>query len=370
MSSKAEIISALKQVLSADANIKIQLAGEEFSTKLLNLDENSMQFVIDRIIPKYGNNFLSPEISYKFDHNQYDAGIVHILEFSAAYKGQGEFNNMPAHYFGVPLEIHRKSTLFDIRPRPNDFISLTCRLKRQKHIVKVTRLNIKNIYFNHAVEDVKIDDSGLECSDVILSYQGKKIDLKGRLFKDTKYNFRMGIENIELDKQVELSAFIGVRYRAVMGFRKLNIASDQEKTRSVIKVQSKKGVRGKIFIVDSEIVFADVLSRLLSELDYKCSIFNDSPGVVESAAQLKPDIIIMETYLPHYDGFTLLRRLKRNTETADIPVIMLSNSSDENDVIDAKEVGALYYLLKPKDKELEGLAERLDVIIMSKDLMP
>ena len=367
MSTNAEIISALKEVLTFDANIRIELAGEEFSTRLLSLDENSMKFVIDRIIPKYGNNFLNPEISYKFDHNKYEAGIVHILEFSAAYKGPGEFNNLPAHYFGVPLEIHRKNTLFDIRPRPNDDISLTCRMNRQKHIVKATRLNIKNVYFNHAVEGIKIDDSGMECGEVILSFQGKKIDFQGRVFKDTKYNYRMEIANIELDKQVELSAFIGVRYRAVMGFRKLNIASDQEKIRSVIKVQAKKSARGKIFIVDSDIMFVDVLSRALSELDYKCSVFNDSPGVVESAVQSKPDIIIMETYLPHYDGFTLLRRLKRTPETSDIPVIMLSGSSDEHDVIDAKEVGALYYLLKPKDRELEGLAERLDAIIMSKD---
>lgn len=367
MPSKVEIIEALKDVLSSDANIKIELAGEEFSTRLLALDEKTMQFTIDSIIPKYGDNFLIPDSIYNFDHSQYDAGTVRILQFSAGYKSPGDFNKLPAHIFGVPLEIHRKSVLFDIKPRPNDNISITYRYRRRKHMAKVTRLNIKNVYFNHSDADIKIDDSGFDCGDVTLAFQGKKLSFRGRMFKDTKYDFRMQIVNVAMEQQVELSAFIGIRYRALRGFRKLNVLPDQEKTRSVINIKSRKAIKAKLFIVDSEIIFTDLLSRSLGEIGYSCSIFNDSPGVVESAVRFKPDVIILETILPYYDGFTVLRRLKENPETSSIPVIMLSHSNNQTDVIDAKQIGAAHYLLKSKDKDIEELVEKLNGIINLKE---
>lgn len=70
----------------------------------------------------------------------------------------------------------------------------------------------------------------------------------------------------------------------------------------------------------------------------------------EFKAQVKdkiPDIVLLDIMVPDEDGFSVLKNLKKNESTADIPVIMLTAKSNEIDKVNGLELGADDYITKP-----------------------
>lgn len=61
----------------------------------------------------------------------------------------------------------------------------------------------------------------------------------------------------------------------------------------------------------------------------------------------RPDAIVLDVMLPGMDGFALLKRIKRHEELEDVPVLMLTAVGDEDDMVEAMEVGAEDYVRKP-----------------------
>jgi len=64
------------------------------------------------------------------------------------------------------------------------------------------------------------------------------------------------------------------------------------------------------------------------------------------AREEKPDIILLDIILPKMDGFKILKKLKSNSATRDIPVIMLTNLGGQRDVEEGQRLGAKDYLVK------------------------
>lgn len=102
-----------------------------------------------------------------------------------------------------------------------------------------------------------------------------------------------------------------------------------------------------LVIEDSEI------SRMLIE-----SLFDEYPHIsvvsVENGTDAfdfltneKADIILLDVMLPGMNGFEILEKLKSQEETKDIPVIMVSAKTQENDIKYALELGACDYVVKP-----------------------
>lgn len=73
-----------------------------------------------------------------------------------------------------------------------------------------------------------------------------------------------------------------------------------------------------------------------------------------------PEIIILDVVMAEMDGFSVLDRIRGYDGTQDIPVVMLTARSREEDVVRALEAGADDFLAKPFDKsELNGCVQRL-----------
>jgi CheY-like chemotaxis protein len=73
---------------------------------------------------------------------------------------------------------------------------------------------------------------------------------------------------------------------------------------------------------------------------------------VEALKQVEahyPDLILMDVMMPHMDGFETLRRLKSDPLNRDIPVIMLTVRSRDQDILQSVEMGAEFYINKPFD---------------------
>ena len=75
------------------------------------------------------------------------------------------------------------------------------------------------------------------------------------------------------------------------------------------------------------------------------------------AIKHKPDIILCDIWMPEKDGYSVLKSLKENPETANIPFIFLSASTEASEVKMGKEMGAWGYICKPFTEE-----ELLDTI--------
>jgi len=94
----------------------------------------------------------------------------------------------------------------------------------------------------------------------------------------------------------------------------------------------------------------EVLSALDGEIGLKLA---DPP-----AGGKKPDLILLDLILPKINGFEILKKLKDNEETKEIPVIVLTNLEGVGDVDKAIELGAKTYLVKAQ-YSLEEVLEKI-----------
>ncbi|MDF2454972.1 MAG: response regulator receiver protein [Cytophagaceae bacterium] len=63
----------------------------------------------------------------------------------------------------------------------------------------------------------------------------------------------------------------------------------------------------------------------------------------------KPKMILLDIQMPKVDGLEVLKRLRNDEQTKDIPVIMLTTSKEQQDIIDAYKLNVNAYILKPVD---------------------
>ena len=68
-------------------------------------------------------------------------------------------------------------------------------------------------------------------------------------------------------------------------------------------------------------------------------------GLVK-AKSIKPDFILLDIIMPKMDGFSVLKALKEDPETKNIPVMLLTNLGQEEDIERGKQLGSVGYLVK------------------------
>src|SRR5256886_3417240 len=89
--------------------------------------------------------------------------------------------------------------------------------------------------------------------------------------------------------------------------------------------------------------------RLKLELDgYRVNTALDGEEGLKKASDLKPDIIFLDIRLPKMDGLEVLRKLRAQDKTREIPVIILSNYDEEDLVARGLRLGAHEYLIKAR----------------------
>ena len=110
---------------------------------------------------------------------------------------------------------------------------------------------------------------------------------------------------------------------------------------------------GKVLIVDDELAIRDMLQMALEIADFDCIEAENITDAYRQVIDQKPDMVLLDWMLPGGSGIELLRRLKREELTQDIPVIMLTAKAAEDNVIQGLELGANDYMTKPfKPREL------------------
>jgi PAS domain S-box-containing protein len=104
--------------------------------------------------------------------------------------------------------------------------------------------------------------------------------------------------------------------------------------------------RPLVLVADDNADMRQYLVRMLSP-DYRTQVVLDGEAAMAAARVRKPDLIITDVMMPRLDGFGLLRALRADPRTSDVPVIMLSARAGEESRIEGMQGGADDYLVKP-----------------------
>ena len=114
----------------------------------------------------------------------------------------------------------------------------------------------------------------------------------------------------------------------------------------------------KILFIEDESALQKTFGEILRQEGYEMISALDGKTGLRLAKSEKPDLILLDLILPKMPGFDVLKKLKEDNETKDIPVIVLTNLEDIKDVDRAIELGATTYLVKAK-YSLEEIVEKI-----------
>lgn len=118
----------------------------------------------------------------------------------------------------------------------------------------------------------------------------------------------------------------------------------------------------KILVIEDEATLQKALVEVLEQSGYDASSALDGERGLELAKQDLPDLILLDIILPKLDGFDVLKGLKGDQKTANIPVIILTNLGDVSSVQQALELGANSYLVKA-DFHLDDVIQKVGMAL-------
>ena len=132
----------------------------------------------------------------------------------------------------------------------------------------------------------------------------------------------------------------------------------------------------KILIVDDVIANLRILQSILVD-SYTVFIATNGPQALNLAEANQPDLIMLDIIMPEMDGYEVLKRLKKNIRTQDIPIIFTTAKSREEEEIEGLDLGAVDYITKPitpsvvlaRVKTHLTLKKQRDEITFSKEYM-
>jgi DNA-binding response OmpR family regulator len=102
----------------------------------------------------------------------------------------------------------------------------------------------------------------------------------------------------------------------------------------------------KVLLVEDDEMLHTMYTQKFTKEGYEvASAYNGAEGVA-AAETSKPDVILLDIIMPKMDGFVALKKLKKNDMTKAIPVILLTNLGQEEDIRKGRELGATDYFIK------------------------
>ncbi|MGI5405842.1 response regulator [Streptomyces chartreusis] len=99
-----------------------------------------------------------------------------------------------------------------------------------------------------------------------------------------------------------------------------------------------------VLVAEDDEMQAELIRRSLLSEGHTATVVHDGSAALDAARRLRPDLVVLDLMLPVIDGFGVCRVLRRDD---DIPVLMLTARSAEDDVLLGLELGADDYMTKP-----------------------
>ena len=121
-------------------------------------------------------------------------------------------------------------------------------------------------------------------------------------------------------------------------------------------------MRKKILVVDDEDDILHFLELVLREKGYDVATASGGHEALTKAQIEQPHLILLDIMMPQMDGWEVLKLLRVDDETADIPVAMLSARTEAKDRVQGLQEGAIDYICKPFS--LQDLLAKIETIFV------
>ena len=101
-----------------------------------------------------------------------------------------------------------------------------------------------------------------------------------------------------------------------------------------------------VLVVDDDESTCDALRRLLSRMGYAAACATNGHDALDVVGQMRPDVIVLDWMMPDMDGLEVLRRLRAQPATRDVPVVLYSAVDNPDMRGEAQKLGAQDCVLK------------------------
>jgi len=118
----------------------------------------------------------------------------------------------------------------------------------------------------------------------------------------------------------------------------------------------------KVLIVEDDKFLRELISQKLLKEGYDIAETVDGEKGLETVKKEKPDLVLLDLILPGINGFDVLTKIKEDPSLAQIPVIILSNLGQKDDIERGLKLGAVDYLIKAHFTPGEIIAKVKSVI--------
>ncbi len=102
-----------------------------------------------------------------------------------------------------------------------------------------------------------------------------------------------------------------------------------------------------IYIIEDDTDIREMESYALANSGFEAAGFSGSAGFFKAVHERLPDLVLLDIMLPDEDGLSILRRLRADDRTKQVPVIMVTAKTTEIDKVKALDMGADDYITKP-----------------------
>lgn len=117
----------------------------------------------------------------------------------------------------------------------------------------------------------------------------------------------------------------------------------------------------KILVVEDDRPLARLMEIMLGGRGAKVVLCHSPFNAVQLAKRLRPDLVILDIHLPHFSGLWVLKKLRQEEETRDVPVLVSSILSSERRIKQLEQMGRTYFM--PKSKGVSALLDRIEELI-------
>jgi DNA-binding response OmpR family regulator len=119
-----------------------------------------------------------------------------------------------------------------------------------------------------------------------------------------------------------------------------------------------------VLLVEDDVFLSGIYQKKFEMEGFKISAADNGEKGLADAKKKKPDIILLDVLLPKMDGFSVLKELKADPSVKNIPVILLTNLGQKDDVAKGLEAGAVDYMIKAHFKPSEIVEKVKQVLHM------
>jgi len=129
---------------------------------------------------------------------------------------------------------------------------------------------------------------------------------------------------------------------------------------AALRRADKTEVRGTVLVVDDSPTVREILEDILSANGFRVILAQDGYEGLVRVQDARPDLILLDLLMPRMDGYEVCRRLKRNDQTRNIPVVMLTVKELREDHGEGFREGADLYIEKPfTEKKILAIVENV-----------